>query len=50
MRGLRPEQAILSRDTDLSKTADPPPGGAMIEGMVDRLNTSAPEGLSGTFQ
>ncbi len=49
MRGSRPEQAILSRDTDLSKTADPPPG-AMIEGMVDRLNTSAPEGLSGTFQ
>ena len=27
MRGSRPEQAILSRDTDLSKTADPPPGG-----------------------
>ena len=48
MRGSRPEQAILSRDNDLSKTADPP--GAMIEGMVDRLNTSAPEGLSGTFQ
>ena len=49
MRGSRPEQAILSRDTDLSKTADPPRG-AMIEGMVDRLNTSASEGLSGTFQ
>ena len=48
MRGSRPEQAILSRDTDLSKTPDPP--GAMNEGMVDRLNTSAPEGLSGTFQ
>ena len=26
MRGSRPEQAILSRDTDLSKTADPPGG------------------------
>ena len=48
MRGSRPEQAILSRDTDLLKTAAPPR--AMIEGMVDRLNTSAPEGLSGMFQ
>ena len=27
MRGSRPEQAILSRDTDLSKTAAPPRGG-----------------------
>ena len=47
MRGSRPEQAILSRDTDLLKTAPPR---AMIEGMVDRLNTLAPEGLSGMFQ
>ena len=46
MRGSRPEQAILSRDTDFSKTAATPRG-AMIEGVVDRFNTLAPEGLSG---
>ena len=48
MRGSRPEQTILSRDIDLLKTAALPR--AMIEGMVDRLNTLAPEGLSGMFQ
>ncbi|RVT85711.1 polyketide cyclase [Rhodobacteraceae bacterium CCMM004] len=35
MRGSRPEQAVLSRDTDLSKTAATR---AVIEGMVDGLN------------
>ena len=46
MRGSRPEQAILSHDTDLSKTAATPLG-AMIEDVVDRFNILAPEGLSG---
>jgi predicted ester cyclase len=35
MRGARPEQAALSRDTDLSKTAETR---AVIEAMVDGLN------------
>ncbi len=35
MSGARPEQAVLSRDTDLSRTADTQ---AVIEGMVDGLN------------
>ena len=35
MKGSRPEQAILSRDTDMSKTAQTR---AVIEGMVDGLN------------
>ncbi len=35
MTGARPEQAYLSADTDLSKTADTK---AVIEGMVDGLN------------
>ena len=35
MKGLRPEQAVLSRDTDMSKTAETR---AVIEGMVDGLN------------
>ncbi len=35
MKGSRPEQAILSRDTDMSKTAETQ---AVIEGMVDGLN------------
>ena len=48
MRGARPEQAILAVTPICRKLRTPP--GAMIEGMVDRLNTSAPEGLSGTFQ
>jgi predicted ester cyclase len=35
MKGSRPEQAVLTRDTDLSKTAATR---AVIEGMVDGLN------------
>ena len=35
MTGARPEQAVLTRDTDLSKTAETK---AVIEGMVDGLN------------
>ena len=35
MKGFRPEQAVLSRDTDMSKTAETR---AVIEGMVDGLN------------
>lgn len=35
MKGSRPEQAVLSKDTDLSKTEDTR---AVIEGMVDGLN------------
>jgi predicted ester cyclase len=35
MQGSRPEQAILSRDTDMSKTDETR---AVIEGMVDGLN------------
>lgn len=35
MKGSRPEQAVLSRATDMSKTAETR---AVIEGMVDGLN------------
>ena len=35
MAGARPEQAVLSRDTDMSKTQETR---AVIEGMVDGLN------------
>lgn len=35
MKGSRPEQAVLSRDTDMGKTNDTR---AVIEGMVDGLN------------
>ena len=35
MNGARPEQAELSKDTDMSKTAETR---AVIEGMVDGLN------------
>ena len=35
MKGARPEQAVLSRDTDMSKTDETR---AVIEGMVDGLN------------
>ena len=35
MKGERPEQAVLSRDTDMSKTEQTR---AVIEGMVDGLN------------
>ncbi|MGC3939253.1 ester cyclase [Roseobacter sp. EG26] len=35
MKGSRPEQAVLSKDTDMSKTEETR---AVIEGMVDGLN------------
>jgi predicted ester cyclase len=35
MKGSRPEQAVLSRDTDMTKTEETR---AVIEGMVDGLN------------
>ena len=35
MKGSRPEQAVLSRDTDMTRTAETR---AVIEGMVDGLN------------
>ena len=35
MAGARPEQAALSRDTDMTKTAETQ---RVIEGMVDGLN------------
>ena len=35
MKGSRPQQAVLTRDTDMSKTEDTR---AVIEGMVDGLN------------
>ena len=35
MKGSHPEQAVLTRDTDMTKTADTR---AVIEGMVDGLN------------
>ena len=35
MSGARPEQAVLTRDTDMSKTEETR---AVIEGMVDGLN------------
>ncbi|CCN80618.1 conserved hypothetical protein [Vibrio nigripulchritudo SFn27] len=35
MKGSRPQQAELSRDTDMSKTDETR---AVIEGMVDGLN------------
>ena len=35
MKGSRPEQAVLSRDTDMSKTAETR---AVIEGMADAIN------------
>ena len=38
MKGERPQQAALSRDTDMSKTAETR---AVIEAMVDGLNGSS---------
>ncbi|WP_299958068.1 ester cyclase [uncultured Roseobacter sp.] len=45
MKGSRPEQAPLSRDTDMSKTDDTR---AVIEGMVDGLNDHRIDDI-GTF-
>ncbi len=41
MAGARPEQAILTRDNDLSKTAQTR---GVIEAMVDSLNDHVIEG------
>ena len=45
MKGSRPEQAVLTRDTDLSKTEATR---SVIEGMVDGLNDHKIDGI-GTF-
>ena len=45
MAGERPEQAVLTRDTDMDKTAQTR---AVIEGMVDGLNDHRIEDI-GTF-
>ena len=47
MKGSRPEQAVLSRDTDLSKTDETR---AVIEGMVDGLNDHTIDGIGAFFQ
>lgn len=46
MRGSRPQQATLSRDTDLSKTDDTR---RVIESMVDGLNDHKINGMSEFF-
>ena len=46
VKGSRPEQAILSRDTDLSKTDDTR---RVIEGMVDGLNDHRIEDIGAFF-
>ena len=45
MRGARPEQAPLTRDNDLTKTAETR---RVVEGMVDGLNDHLIDGI-GTF-
>lgn len=45
MKGSRPEQAVLTRDTDLSKTEATR---RVIEGMVDGLNDHRIDDI-GTF-
>ena len=47
MKGSRPEQAVLTRDTDMSKTADTK---AVIEGMVDGLNDHTIDGIDAFFK
>jgi predicted ester cyclase len=47
MKGSRPEQAVLTRDTDLSKTAETK---AVIEGMVDGLNDHTIDGIGAFFK
>ena len=47
MKGARPEQAVLSRDTDMSKTAETR---AVIESMVDGLNDHTIDGIGAFFQ
>ena len=46
MRGSRPEQAVLTRDNDLSKTAETK---RVIEGMVDGLNDHKIKGIAEFF-
>jgi predicted ester cyclase len=46
MKGSRPEQAVLSRDTDMSKTDETR---AVIEGMVDGLNDHTIDGIGAFF-
>jgi len=46
MRGSRPQQAVLSRDTDLSKTAETQ---RVIESMVDGLNDHKINGIAEFF-
>ena len=46
MKGSRPEQAVLTRDTDLSKTEATR---RVIEGMVDGLNDHQIDGISTFF-
>jgi len=46
MKGSRPEQAVLSRDTDMSKTDDTR---RVIENMVDGLNDHTIDGIGAFF-
>lgn len=46
MKGSRPEQAVLTRDTDMSKTHETR---AVIENMVDGLNDHAIDGIGAFF-
>ncbi len=47
MKGSRPEQAVLTRDTDLSKTDETRD---VIEGMVDGLNDHTIDGIGAFFK
>ena len=47
MKGSRPEQAALTRDTDMSKTDDTK---AVIENMVDGLNDHTIDGIGAFFK
>jgi predicted ester cyclase len=47
MKGSRPEQAALTRDTDMSKTEETK---AVIEGMVDGLNDHTIDGIGAFFK
>ena len=46
MKGSRPEQAALTRDNDLSKTAETR---RVVEGMVDGLNDHVIDGIGAFF-
>ena len=46
MSGARPEQAALTRDTDMTKTGDTR---RVIEGMVDGLNDHRIEDIGAFF-